>query len=80
MDPMTWAALAMMVASILISAALAPKPASPKPATMDDMNIAQVKEGTPQSVIFGEVWTGDQQILGYGDFRTSAVKAKQAKK
>ncbi|QND44204.1 hypothetical protein [Providencia phage vB_PreS-PatoteraRojo] len=75
-----WWALAMLVASVLINAALAPKPASPKPATFDDLDIPQVKEGTPQVVIFGECWSGDWQVLGYGNFRTKAVKAKQAKK
>ncbi|BCG45209.1 tail assembly chaperone [Salmonella phage SAP012] len=73
-------ALAMLVASILINAALAPKPAQPQAATLKDMNIPQVKEGTAQAVVFGEAWTGDWQVLGFGDFRTSAVKAKQAKK
>lgn len=75
-----WWALAMLVASVLINAALAPKPAEAKPATIKDFDIPQVKEGTPQSVIFGEVWTSDWQVLGFGNFRTSAVKAKQAKK
>lgn len=75
-----WWALAMLVASVLINAALAPKPAEAKAATIEDFDIPQVKEGTPQSVIFGEVWTSDWQVLGFGNFRTSAVKAKQAKK
>ncbi|HGE7051778.1 TPA: hypothetical protein ACGCAJ_004771 [Serratia marcescens] len=75
-----WWALAMLVASVLINAALAPKPAQPKAGTLEDFDIPQVKEGTPQSVIFGEVWTSDWQVLGFGNFRTQAVKAKQAKK
>lgn len=75
-----WWALAMLAASVLINAALAPKPASAKPATIQDFDIPQVKEGTPQSVVFGEVWTADWQVLGFGNFRTKAVKAKQAKK
>lgn len=77
---MAFYALAMLVASVLINAALAPKPAQPKPATFDDIDIPQVKEGTPQVVAFGEVWSGDWQVMGYGNFRTKAVKAKQAKK
>lgn len=80
MEPMTWYALAMMAASILISVALAPKPAQPKPQVFDDSNMPQVKEGTPQPVVFGETWTGDWQVLATGNYRTSAVKAKQAKK
>lgn len=73
-------ALAAMVASMLISIALAPRPASPKAATFDDMNIPQIEEGTPQTVYFGECWSGDWQVLGYGDLRTRKIQAKQAKK
>lgn len=79
MSPMVWAAL-MLVASIAISSLLAPRQARPKPSTMDDMNIPQVEEGTPQSVFFGTVWTGSWTVLWFGNFRTSAVKAKQGKK
>ncbi|MBG5968957.1 hypothetical protein I5F08_16825 [Proteus mirabilis] len=73
-------ALASMVASLLISIALTPKPASAKPPTFDDSNIPQIEDGTPQTVYFGECWTGDWQVLGYGDMRTSKIKASQAKK
>lgn len=77
---MAWVALAMAVASIAISVFMAPKPASPKPATFDDMNIPQINEGTPQAVFFGTVWTEDWMVLWTGNFRTSPVKAKQGKK
>lgn len=72
--------LAMMIASILISAALAPKPAQPKPATYDDFDVPQVEEGTPQAVVFGECWSGDWQVLAYGNLRSQKITAKQAKK
>ena len=75
-----WWALAMLVVSIIIQVGLAPKPAQPKAATFDDFDIPQVDEGTPQVVFFGECWTGDWQVLAYGNFRTKKVKAKQAKK
>ena len=75
-----WWSLAMLVVSIIIQVALAPKPAQPKAATFDDFDIPQVDEGTPQVVFFGECWTGDWQVLAYGNFRTTKVKAKQAQK
>lgn len=75
-----WWALAMLVVSIIIQVALAPKPAQPKAATFSDFDIPQVDEGTPQAVVFGECWTGDWQVLAYGNFRTKKVKAKQGKK
>jgi hypothetical protein len=75
-----WWALAMLVVSIIIQVALAPKPAEAKPATLSDFDIPQVDEGTPQAVFFGECWSGDWQVLAYGNFRTKKVKAKQGKK
>lgn len=76
---MEWA-IAAMVASMLISIALAPKPQKPKAATLDDMNIPQVEDGTPQAVVFGEVWSGDWQVIGTGNFATTKIKASDAKK
>lgn len=73
-------AIAMLVISVIINIALTPKPASAKPATLDDFNIPQVEEGTPQVVYFGENWTGDWQVLAYGNFRTKKVQARSAKK
>ena len=80
MEPMTWAMLIMMVASMVLSIVLAPKQKQPQPGTYDDMNIPQIDEGTPQSVIFGEVWISDWFVLATGNFRTKKVKAKNAKK
>ena len=73
-------ALAMIVISILVNIALSPKPASAKPATFEDFDIPQVDEGTPQVVYFGENWSGDWQVLAYGNFRTKKVQARNAKK
>lgn len=75
-----WWALAMLVVSIIVQVAMAPKPAQAKPATFQDFDIPQVDEGTPQAVFFGECWSGDWQVGAYGNFRTKKVKAKQAKK
>ena len=72
--------LALLVISILINGGLTPKAAQPKAATFEDFDIPQVDEGTPQVVYFGENWSGDWQVLAYGNFRTKKVKAKQAKK
>lgn len=80
MEPMTWAMLIMMVVSMVISIATAPKATQPTPGTYDDMNIPQIDEGTPQTVIFGEVWISDWMVLATGNFRTSKVQAKSAKK
>ncbi len=80
MEPMTWIAIAMAVASLIISVALAPKPKDTPPSTFNDMNIPQVDEGTPQAVFFGTCWTEDWMVTWSGNFRTKKVKAKQGKK
>lgn len=75
-----YAALVMLVASFIITAIFAPKQQPPPPASLDDMNIPQAEEGTPQCVVFGDCWVEDWTVLAYGNFRTRAIKAKQGKK
>lgn len=75
-----WVQLAFMVASILISVALAPKPTTPPPAAFEDFDLPQIDEGTPQCVIFGECWSGDWQVIGKGNYRTEAIRIKAPKK
>lgn len=31
-------------------------------------------EGTPQCVFFGDCWTADWFVLGYGNYRYQAIK------
>ena len=73
-------ALGMMIASYAINALLAPKTDTPKPASLDAFDFPQVDEGTPQSVVFGDVWIEDWHVLWYGNLRTSAVKSEGGKK
>lgn len=67
-------AIAILIASFLLTAALTPKPEKPKPAAFDDFDFPQFEEGTPQSVVFGDVWCSDWMVLWYGNYRTSAIK------
>ena len=73
-------AIGMLIASYLIEALITPKPEKPKPAALEDFDLPQIEEGTPQSVIFGDVWLPDWQVLWYGNMRTSNVKAEGGKK
>lgn len=73
-------AIGLLVASYAIQALLTPKPNNPKPAAFQDFDFPQADEGTPQCVIFGDVWTPDWTVLWYGNYRTSAIKKKQGKK
>lgn len=73
-------ALALLVASYAIQVLIAPKPIKPKPAAFDEFDFPQMEEGTPQAVIFGDVWAPDWCVLYYGNYRTSAVKSDGGKK
>ncbi|WP_025121726.1 MULTISPECIES: hypothetical protein [unclassified Serratia (in: enterobacteria)] len=68
--------VATLVASYLISRALAPKPknTTPEAATEDDWEMPQPTEGTPQCVFFGDCWTEDWFVLGYGNYRYDAIR------
>ena len=78
--PMFLFAVALMIASYAITALMTPKPTTPKPAAFDEFDLPQTEEGTPQAVIFGDVWTPDWIVLWYGNYRTSAVKSDGNKK
>lgn len=73
-------AFIMLVASYVIQAVFTPKQQPPQPASLEDMNIPQAEEGTPQCVVFGDCWVEDWTVLGYGNFRTTAIKSKGGKK
>jgi len=73
-------AIGMLIASYAIQALLTPKPETPKPAALEDFDFPQIEEGTPQSVIFGDVWVSDWMVIWFGNMRSSAVKSGSGKK
>ncbi len=73
-------AIGMMIFSYAMQVLLTPKPVKPKPAALEDFDFPQVEEGTPQSIVFGDVWISDWFVLWYGNLRTTAVKTKGGKK
>lgn len=72
--------LVMMVASVLISAALAPKQQPPKAAAFEEFDFPLAEDGTPQSVVFGDCWLSDWTVLAVGNYRTTAIKTSSGKK
>lgn len=81
MDPFTLIfAIGMLIASYMITAMLAPKAETPKPASLMDFDFPQIDEGSPQCVVFGDVWIPDWQVLWYGNMRTSPVKNSEGAK
>lgn len=75
-----WEYLAVLAISIIVGIVLAPKPSIPKPATLEDFEFPVPDEGTPQAVVFGEVWVTGWMVLTYGNLRTKAVESEGGKK
>ncbi len=72
--------LIYLIASFLITYALTPKQQPPTPTAFEDIDFPQVEEGTPQCVIFGDVWIPDWQVLAVGNYRTEPIRSKGGKK
>jgi hypothetical protein len=78
MDPIT--GIIWLVAAVLISTALAPKPPQPKPPALEDFSVPTAEEGRPVPVVFGEVWITGPNVLWYGDLRSTPIRKKGGKK
>lgn len=72
--------LAVLVVSAYVSAALAPKPPKPKPASLTDFEIPTAEEGRPIPVVFGTVWVTGPNVIYYGGLRTKPIKVSSSKK
>lgn len=72
--------IAILIITILAEIYLQPKPQEPKPASFADIDVPQVEEGTPEMVIFGDVWIPDWTVVAMGNFRTTPIKQKAGKK
>lgn len=79
MPLIAWIGIAL-VASFAISALTMKKPKQPNKVTLDDFDVPQFEEGTPHAVVFGDVWLEGWQVLWYGNYRTTKIKAKGGKK
>lgn len=72
--------LVVLVVSSLISAALAPKPPAPKPASLSDVDVPTAEEGRPIPVVFGAVLLRGANVVWYGDLEAEPIKKKGGKK
>lgn len=72
-----WVQLAILIISIIVTVATRPhaKGNQAAAATMDDFDIPQAKEGTPQMIIFGDCWCTDWTVIGMGNFRSSPIRS-----
>lgn len=80
MSPTFIWAIGALIASYFISTLITPKVETPKPSTLGDFDFPQIDEGTPQCVIFGDVWVPDWHILWFGNLRTSPIESDGNKK
>lgn len=74
-----WVQLAIIIIAALVSYALAPKPPSPKPAGLDDIDAPTAEEGRPIPVVFGTRKIKGPNVVWYGDLSTTAIKKKGGK-
>jgi len=72
--------IVIMIVSAYISAALAPKPPPPKPASLSDFEVPSAEEGRPIGVVFGNYLIKAPTLAWYGDLSTEKIKTKTSKK
>jgi len=75
-----WIQLVIMIVAALISYATRPKIKPPPAATLNDVQIPTIDQGTAVPVVFGEVWVDNWMVLWYGDLSNQPIKQKGGKK
>lgn len=74
-----WEMALYLVVAAVIAIALAPKPPTPKPPALEDIDAPTAEEGKPMPVAFGDVWLTGPNVIWYGDLRTTPIKKKGKK-
>lgn len=75
-----WEQLAILVISMIVSYALAPKPPQPPPAALKDFQFPMSKPGTPIIEVFGDAWITGSNVAWYGDLDVVPIKIPGGKK
>lgn len=70
-----WVQLVIMIVAMILSAAMRPKNQTPPPASLSDVSVPTIQQGTPVAVAFGDVWIDQPFVLWYGDLRSQAITA-----
>lgn len=78
MEPFSY--LIVLVVAALVSAALAPKPSTPKPASLADFDVPTAEEDREIPVVFGTVTITGPNVIWYGNLSSEAIRAKGGKK
>ena len=66
-------AIAMMIVSTIVTAALMPRPKDSEAASFESFEFPQAEEGTAQAVTFGDCWSKDWAVIGLGNSRTEPI-------
>lgn len=69
-----WVQIVIMIVSLIIQLLSQPKQVKPPAATLNDINIPTIDQGTPVCVAFGEVWVDNWMVLWYGALRNTPIK------
>lgn len=65
--------LVVLIIAAIAAYATRPKPKPPPAATLDDVNVPTIDQGTPVAVVFGEVWIDSWMVLWYGNLRNTPI-------
>lgn len=75
-----WSYFIVLIISALVAVALAPKPPSPKPASIEDFDIPTAEQGREIPVAFGTVTVTGANVIWYGGLGTEEIVASGGKK
>ncbi|BAO53031.1 hypothetical protein KPP23_004 [Pseudomonas phage KPP23] len=71
--------LVIMVVMLVLAVVLAPKPTTPKPAIVEDIDMPTAEQGKPIKVIFGTILDESPNCVWYGDPAYTPIKTKSGK-
>lgn len=74
-----WIYLIIMIIMIILAVALAPKPKSSKPPSLQDFDVPTAEDGREVIDVMGTVWIDDPNVIWYGDLSTQPIKASGGK-
>lgn len=69
-----WVQLIYFVVSLIITVLLSPKPATPKPASIEDFDVPTAEQNRFIPVAFGEVEFKDPNVVWYGDLDIAKIR------
>jgi hypothetical protein len=62
------------IVMLAISYALRPKPPTPKPATLSELDIPTAEQGRPVPVVFGTIRVRSPNVIWYGNMGVTKIK------